>query len=147
MVLKEKPLDVNALVGLLPHRYPFLLVDYVNRCVPGDCIEGIKNLSKTEPNVRAGQGFCHLLVIEALAQLSVLLAFTSLHITPQASDLTFFAGIDDASFGVVPRAGDRVHLSSRLVRIRKRIGWFDATASVEDRTVVLVRMIAAIRPS
>jgi 3-hydroxymyristoyl/3-hydroxydecanoyl-(acyl carrier protein) dehydratase len=86
-----------------------------------------------------------LLVIEALAQLSVLLAFASLEIKPDAANLTFFAGIDDACFGVQARAGDQVQLSSRLIRIRKLIGWFDATAQVDDRMVVRLRMIAAIR--
>jgi 3-hydroxyacyl-[acyl-carrier-protein] dehydratase len=130
---------------LLPHRYPFLLVDAVLECVPGSYILGAKNITKNEPNVRHGESMSHLLVIESLAQLSVILAFKTLDLSPASDVLTVFAGIDDAQFGSPPSCGSRVVMRSEVIKIRKMMGWFRANASVDGDRVIDVRMIAAIR--
>ena len=133
-------LDIDSILHILPHRYPFLFVDRVIECVPGQHIVGLKNLSRAD----GMQEMSHLIVIEALAQVSVILAFKTLALKPTGTELMFFAGIDHARFGP-PIAGDRLLLRSTVSRIRKMIGWFHAQAFVGDCLVVDVAMLAAIK--
>jgi 3-hydroxyacyl-[acyl-carrier-protein] dehydratase len=133
-------LDINSILHILPHRYPFLFVDRVIECVPGQHIVGLKNLSRAD----ARHAISHLIVIEALAQVSVILAFKTLALQPTGRELMFFAGIDQARFGPAI-AGDRLLLRSTVSRIRKMIGWFHAQAFVDDCLVVDVAMLAAIK--
>ena len=88
----------------------------------------------------------HLLVIEALAQLSVILAFKTLGLQPTGNELMFFAGIDNAKFHDTARPGDQLLLRSEVSRIRKMVGWFHAQAKVKERLVVDLSMLAAIKP-
>jgi 3-hydroxyacyl-[acyl-carrier-protein] dehydratase len=142
-------MGIHDVMGLLPHRFPFLLVDSVIDCVPGQYIHGLKNVSKNDPLLSRvdceDQSFPHLLVIEALAQLSVILALKTLKLDPSGEELMFFAGIDDCRFESDARAGDRICMHSEVSRIRKMMGWFKASARVEHRSVVDVVMVAAIR--
>jgi 3-hydroxyacyl-[acyl-carrier-protein] dehydratase len=133
-------IDANGLMRILPHRYPFLLVDRVTACEPGQYIVGLKNVTSSEFS-----GMPRLLVVEALAQLSVVLAYKTLGITPDGTELMFFAGIDDARFGATAYPGDRLDLRCSVSRIKRQVGRFMGEAWVEDRQVVAVSMLAAIR--
>ena len=105
-------IEINAIMQILPHRYPLLLVDRVLDCVPGKHITGLKNITRCEPflaNAAHDQrAMSHLLVIEALAQLSVILAFRTLGLQPNGNELMFFAGIDNAKFHDTARPGDQL---------------------------------------
>ena len=123
-------IEASSIMGILPHRYPFLLIDRVLECKPGEHITGIKNVTRCEPMLtQAEQSLPHLIVVEALAQLSVILAFKTLDLLPTGGELVFFAGIENAKFGRIVRCGDRMMLRSELRRIRQFIGWFQARAS------------------
>jgi 3-hydroxyacyl-[acyl-carrier-protein] dehydratase len=143
-------IEISAIMQILPHRYPLLLVDRVLDCVPGKHITGLKNITQCEPflaNAAYDQrAMSHLLVIEALAQLSVILAFKTLGLPPNGNELMFFAGIDNAKFHDTARPGDQLLLRSEVNRIRKLVGWFQARAKVKDRLVVDLSMLAAIKP-
>lgn len=145
---EASPVD---LLRYLPHRPPFLLVDRISECSPGSKIVGLKNVTASEPLLSrsrngGGQTFGHLLAIEALAQLSVVLAYQTLQVEPSGSDLAFFAGIDRAEFGMPAVPGDVLLLESKVSRIKRAIGWFDGRVTVGGRQVVAVSMIASIRP-
>jgi 3-hydroxyacyl-[acyl-carrier-protein] dehydratase len=139
-------IDIGSIMRILPHRYPLLLVDGVLECEPGKYILGVKNVSRSDPMLGATERTLpHLIVIEALAQLSVILAFKTLALRPTGNELMFFAGIDSARFGRAVHPGDQLRLHSEVTRIRQLIGWFKASAVVDGEEVIAVSMLAAIR--
>lgn len=116
-------LDVNKIRELLPHRYPFLLVDRVVEMEPGKRAVGLKNVTVNEPffpghfpeyPVMPG-----VLIIEALAQVA---AVCVLSLEEYRGKLPLFAGIDAARFRrqVVP--GDVLRLEVEILRLRGRVG-------------------------
>ena len=143
-------MDIHQIMGMIMHRYPLLLVDRVIDCVPGHHIVGFKNVSRGETFSTAGSlrtSMPTLLLIEALAQISVILTFKTLQIEPTGQELMFFAGIDDGRFEGEVQPGDVLYLRSDVVRLRKKMGWFKATAQVEGKCVAEMAMLAAIRVS
>lgn len=140
----------REIMGLLPHRYPFLLLDKVTECVPGSRISGIKNVASGQPDVREFLGeLCvsPLMLIESLAQLSVILTFRTLDIVPTGRELLFFAGIDQARFDGGVRVGETVVLSSTISRLMrtKGVGIFATKATVGARTVAEATLMAALQ--
>ena len=122
---------------ILPHRYPFLLVDRIVDYVPGDYAVGIKNVSFNEQFFQGhfpGRPIMPgVLIVEAMAQVGGIV-LTKLHDTEGA--LALFAGIDGVRFRrpVVP--GDRLVMTTKLLTIRrKRIGKMSARAEVEGKLV------------
>jgi 3-hydroxyacyl-[acyl-carrier-protein] dehydratase len=142
-------LGSHEVMRMLAHRHPFLFVDKILRCAPGASIVGIKNISHNEPALgRNGTAFPRLLLIEALAQVSVILTYKTLGISPNGKELMFFAGIDEAKFDGDARVGDTLVLRSSIYKLRKSMGWFRADASIDCRPVASMSMLAAItRPS
>ena len=144
-------MGIQQVMGMLMHRYPFLLVDRVLNCVPGSFIEGYKNVSRNESffsvcaNHSKPQAMPQLLLIEALAQISVILTFRTLRIEPTGQEFMFFAGIDDARFDSSATSGDRLDLRSEVVRLKKAMGWFRGTAAVNGKIVAEMSMLAAIK--
>jgi 3-hydroxyacyl-[acyl-carrier-protein] dehydratase len=142
-------MDILAIMRILPHRYPLLYVDRVTECVPGKHIRGLKNVTRGEPFLaragrpRAPSGMPHLLVVEALAQIAVILTYRTLAREPVGNDLLFFAGIDTAHFGVPVGCGDTLVLHAEIARLRKSAGWFAGRAEVDGRVACEVRMMAA----
>ena len=141
--------DIAQIMGHLPHRYPFLLVDRVLDYAPGKSIRALKNVTINEPFFQGHfPGFPLMpgvLVIEALAQVSGLLAFLSGD-AQSAGSLIYFAGIDNARFKrqVVP--GDQLILEAEVVRVIRGVGKFRAKASVDGHLACEAELIAAIRP-
>ena len=141
--------DIAQIMGHLPHRYPFLLVDRVLDYAPGKSIRALKNVTINEPFFQGHfPGFPLMpgvMVIEALAQVSGLLAFLSGD-AQSADSLIYFAGIDNARFKrqVVP--GDQLILEAEVVRVIRGVGKFRAKASVEGHLACEAELIAAIRP-
>ncbi|MDE2092038.1 MAG: 3-hydroxyacyl-ACP dehydratase FabZ, partial [Gammaproteobacteria bacterium] len=99
---KEPYLDVHGIMKQLPHRYPFLLVDRVLECKPGVSLTAIKNVTINEPFFPGH--FPHrpvmpgVLILEALAQATGLLAFATIGSAPNQHTLYYFVGIDSARF-------------------------------------------------
>ena len=140
----------REILQMLPHRYPVLLVDRVERCVPGESIAGFKNVTDGEFGA-CGQArsMPRALILEALAQISVILTFRTLGITPTGRELMFFAGIDSAEFGRPACRGDKLDLQSSVVRVMpgKGIGKFRTRATIAGEVVAIADMLAAIRMS
>jgi len=132
-------LDINEVMRHLPHRYPFLLVDRVIDYQTGDYLHAIKNITINEPCFTGH--FPHrpvmpgVLILEALAQATGILAFKTLEELPNDTSLYYFVGIDKARFKKPVEPGDQVHLKVDLIK-RKRTMWmFKAVALVDGKVV------------
>ncbi|MCL4761744.1 MAG: 3-hydroxyacyl-[acyl-carrier-protein] dehydratase FabZ [Burkholderiales bacterium] len=142
-------MDSRAVLEMMPHRYPFLLVDRVHSCSPGAEINGYKNITRQDCVAIDGSTatFPDLLVLESLAQLALILTFRSLGVHPTGKERMFFAGIDKATFARRPVAGERLNLSAHVVRMMpsKGIGKFRTCARVDSELAAEAIMLAALR--
>ena len=144
-------LDINAVMKQLPHRYPFLLVDRVVECLPGERIRAIKNVTYNEPYF-VGH-FPHqpvvpgVMIIEALAQAAGILAFRTAGVIPDETTRFYFAGIDKARFRKPVVPGDQVTLTATLERSIKTIWRFSTVALVGDEEVASADMLIATEPN
>jgi len=132
-------LDIHEVMKHLPHRYPFLLVDRVTDFKKGEYLNAIKNITVNEPCFTGH--FPHrpvmpgVLILEALAQATGILAFKTLGELPTESSLYYFVGIDRARFKKPVEPGDQVLLQVNLLK-RKRTMWkFEAKAIVDGKVV------------
>lgn len=128
--------DINDLFEFLPHRYPFLLVDRVTDLTIGESVRGYKNVTINEPFFN-GHFPGHpvmpgVLIIEAMAQLSGVLAFETKNIRPAEGYTYYLAGTDKSRFKrpVVP--GDQLVMTSRILADRRGVMKFDCAAFVDD---------------
>src|SRR6266446_8883210 len=114
-------MDIKEIMGYLSHRPPFVFVDKVIECIPGKHIKAIKNVTISEPFFQGHfPGYPVMpgvLIIEALAQVSVILVYQTLGRRPDDKSLIFFAGIDNARFKRQVRPADQLVLQSSEVRL------------------------------
>ena len=140
-------LDIEAIMHQLPHRYPFLLVDRVLECVPGDRILALKNVTYNEPFFPGH--FPHrpvmpgVILIEALAQASGILAFKTAEVVPDRETRFYFVAIDKARFRRPVEPGDQILLRSTLVRSFKGIWKFHCVAEVDGAEVAAAHIMVA----
>ena len=132
-------LDIHQIMKHLPHRYPFLLVDKVTDYQIGDYLHAIKNVTINEPcftgHFPHRPVFPGVLILEALAQATGILAFKTLNELPDEKSLYYFVGIDNARFKKPVEPGDQVVLKVKLVK-RKSLFWkFEAVAIVDNNVV------------
>ena len=139
-------IEIREIMDLLPHRYPFLLVDRVTHYELGASIEAYKNISFNEPCFTGhfpGQPiFPGVLILEALAQAAGILGFKS---EADNSKLYLFAGVDNARFKKPVVPGDRLDLSVQLIKERRGIWKFTGTASVDGEVVCSSDFMCAMR--
>jgi 3-hydroxyacyl-[acyl-carrier-protein] dehydratase len=139
-------LDIHKVMELLPHRYPFLLVDRVNEFVEGKSLTAIKNVTINEPFFQGhfpGQPIMPgVLVLEAMAQATGLLAFSSMG-DAHKSKLYMLVGIDKARFRgqVVP--GDQLVLNISLKRNMRGIGMYQCEARINGDVVAEAEMMCS----
>ena len=139
--------DIEGIIGLIPHRYPFLLVDRVVDVVTDDSATGIKNVSINEfyfqghfPKRPVMPG---VLIIEAMAQTAAVLVVHTLG-PSSAGKLVYFMSIDSARFRrpVVP--GDQLRLLVKRKQRRLSVWKFEAEARVDDQLVADATFAAMI---
>ena len=142
-------MDINEIMRHLPHRYPFLLVDRVLECEVGQRIKAIKNVTINEPFFQGHfPGYPVMpgvLIIEALAQVSAILAYITRGERPDERSLLFFAGIDDARFKRPVFPGDQLVLESVELNVVRSVFKFAAKASVGGELVAEAQLMAAVR--
>jgi len=142
-------MDIGEIMRHLPHRYPFLLVDRVLECIPGERIRGVKNVTVNEPFFQGHfPGYPVMpgvLIIEALAQVSLILFYETIDRLPDDKSIIFFAGIDDARFKRQVLPGDQLLLESIERRLVRGVGKFSVRATVGDALVAEAELLAALR--
>ena len=131
----------------LPHRYPFLLVDRVLECTPGESLTAYKNVTVNEPffqghfpQVAIMPG---VMIIEALAQATGLLGFRTMSETPRDDLLYMLVGVDNVRFKRQVIPGDQLMLKVELVKRARMIWKFTCEASVDGELVTSAIMLCA----
>ena len=138
-------LDSNQIQKIIPHRYPFLLVDKIIDMEPGKSVKAIKNVSANEqffmghfPEEHVMPG---VLIIEALAQAGAVAILSE----PQFKGKTaYFAGIDKCRFKRKVKPGDRLLLELEITKIKGPIGKGTAKATVDGELAASLDMTFAI---
>lgn len=139
-------LDARAIQELLPHRYPFLLVDRIVELVPRERIVGLKQVTMGDhffqghfPGAPIMPG---VLIIEALAQVGALLALRE--IENRDDKLVLFSGIDNARFRAPVVPGDTLMLEVTSLRIGSRVQKMKGVARVGDKIVADAEIMSIV---
>lgn len=143
--------NVIEIQDILPHRYPFLLVDRITALEPGTMIEGYKNVSISEP-VFQGHFPGHpiypgVMIIEGMAQAGGVLAFKSMDIKGQEETkekVVYFMSIDKAKFRTPVVPGDQLVYKLNVIKNRGAIWHLDAKAYVDQKLVAEAELKAMI---
>jgi 3-hydroxyacyl-[acyl-carrier-protein] dehydratase len=142
-------MSIHDILKYLPHRYPFLLVDRVVDYDIGKSILAIKNVTFNEPffqgHFPAAPVMPGVLILEALAQASGLLALSNPEWRPNDDSLYLFVGIDKARFKRQVGPGDQLKLDVRLKKHKKGFGVFCATAFVEDEVATSAELMCVFK--
>lgn len=134
------------IMDILPHRYPFLLIDRILACKPGESIHAIKNVTVNEPffqghfpSIKVMPG---VLVIEAMAQAGGVLA----HQTAPTNDpkpLYYLVGVDKTRFRKPVHPGDRLDIHMTVERVVRGMWRFAGTAEVDGKRVASANIMTA----
>jgi len=142
-------MDIHEILKRLPHRYPFLLVDRVLELDKGKRIKALKNVTMNEPffaghfpNRPVMPG---VMMLEALAQASAILAFDNVDVRPDDNTVFYFVGIDNARFKKPVEPGDQLVMHATLERSKAGIVKFAAHATVGDTVVVSADLMCTMR--
>jgi 3-hydroxyacyl-[acyl-carrier-protein] dehydratase len=139
-------IEIDEILNLLPHSYPFLLVDRVTEYEEEKRIVAIKNVTYNEPffpgHFPRKPVMPGVLIIEAMAQVGGILAFKSF---PQKRGQVFFIGIDNARFRKPVIPGDQLQLIVELVKHRREIWIFQGSAFVDGKLVAEARIMATLQ--
>jgi 3-hydroxyacyl-[acyl-carrier-protein] dehydratase len=143
--LAKLPLEIEDIKAILPHRYPFLLVDRILEFEEDRRIVGVKNVSSDERYFIAGPGGVPVLpasiLTEAMAQTGAVLILAK---PENRSRLIYFMGIDRVRYRRPVAAGDSVRLEATVVRLRSRMGSLRGIARVDGRVVCEGQMTFAL---
>jgi 3-hydroxyacyl-[acyl-carrier-protein] dehydratase len=139
-------IEINEIMKLMPHSYPFLLVDRILELEPAKRVVGIKNVTYNEPFFTGhfpGRPIMPgVLIVEAMAQAGGVLAFKSF---PDMEGSVFFLGIDNARFRKPVIPGDQLKMVVEVVRHKRDIWVFDGKAFVGEEIVAEARIMAMLR--
>jgi 3-hydroxyacyl-[acyl-carrier-protein] dehydratase len=144
------PVNVEQIQQLLPHRYPFLLVDRVTELVPDKSIVALKNVTINEPFFQ-GHFPGHpvmpgVLIVEAMAQTAGLLTQISSRLKGNTgSPLFYLAKVDNARFNAIVAPGDQLRMEVTLKRLLRSMGIFEAKATVDGKEVASCELMCAAR--
>jgi 3-hydroxyacyl-[acyl-carrier-protein] dehydratase len=142
-------LDVRDIAAMLPHRYPFLLVDRVLDFSVGERLRALKNVTINEPFFQ-GHFPGHpvmpgVLIIESLAQACGLLVQMSRKHDPNTRALYYLVKVDKAKFTRIVGPGDQLILEVELKRMIRSMGLFHCRAKVDGKTVAEAELMCAER--
>jgi 3-hydroxyacyl-[acyl-carrier-protein] dehydratase len=142
------PLDYAAIERILPHRYPFLLVDRITEFEVDKRIVGIKNVSLNERFLWRQPGERPVLpptiLTEVIAQVGAIMILAK---PENRQRLPFFAGIERVRYRRPVHAGDVVEIEATVLRLRSRMGRLQGVARVDGRPVIEGTMTFALGPA
>lgn len=145
----DLPVDVRRIFDMLPHRYPFLLIDRVTAFEPGKRLTALKNVTFNEPYFQGhfpgNPVMPGVLILEALAQASGVLVQLSSKVLPDQKPLYYLVKIDKARFTQIVRPGDQLVLEVEQKRMVMRMGQFLCQAKVDGVVVASAEMLCAER--
>lgn len=146
---EPETLDATQIMRLLPHRYPFLLLDRVLELAPGERLVAIKNVTISEPffpghfpNYPVMPG---VLIVEAMAQASAVLGFRSTGTSAQDDNVYLFVGIDKARFRQAVQPGDQLRIEVQLKRAVRGIWMFTCCATVDGAEVASAQIMCTLK--
>ena len=143
----QLPLDYTAIERILPHRYPFLLVDRITEFEPDKRIVGVKNVSLNERHLSRSSYEPPVLpptiLTEAVAQVGAIMILAK---PENRQRLIYFMGIERVRFRRAVYPGDVVEIEARVLRLRSRMGLLKGAARVEGKVVVEGTMTFALGP-
>lgn len=139
-------LDIMDIMKIIPHRYPFLLVDRITECVPGKYSKGYKNLSMNEEffqgHFPGNPIMPGVLQLEALAQCSAPILLT---LDAYKDKLCLFASMENVRFKSIVRPGDRFDMEIEMLKLKGPIGKCHAIGYVDGKVVVEADMTVAMK--
>ncbi|MEM9302962.1 MAG: 3-hydroxyacyl-ACP dehydratase FabZ [Pseudomonadota bacterium] len=145
----DKTVRIERIIECLPHRYPFLLIDRVVDYELGTWLTALKNVTINEPFFQ-GHFPNHpvmpgVLVLEALAQASGVLAQLSVEQDPDRNPLFYLVKIDKARFSRTVTPGDQLMLKVTQKRMLRKMGLYDCRAEVDGDVVASAEILCAER--
>ena len=140
-------IEIREIMSLLPHAYPFLLVDRIVEIEPGKRIVGIKNVTYNEPffpgHFPGRPVMPGVLIVEAMAQTAGILAFKSMKEEHQRKPV-FFLGLDNVRFRKPVTPGDQLRLELEITRHRQAIWGFQGKALVDGKIAAEAELLAML---
>ena len=146
MTIDKTTFDARRIMEVLPHRYPFLLIDKITACQPGESITALKNVTINEPVFQGhfpGRPIMPgVLVIEAMAQAGGVLSHVTLgDVDPKP--LFFLAGVNNARFRRTVLPGDQLLIQVDVEKIKRGIWFYKCSATVDGQVAVAADITCA----
>jgi 3-hydroxyacyl-[acyl-carrier-protein] dehydratase len=142
----ESSYDIQSIMELLAHRYPFLLIDRVIKVVPGDKLTALKNVTINEAFFQGhfpGRPIMPgVLIIEAMAQAGGILAYLTGSVE-QRNRLIYFMGMDKVRFRKPVVPGDQIILEAKIIKFRSKAAKMSGIATVDNQMVAEAELMAS----
>lgn len=146
MTEEKLSFDTMEIMEMIPHRYPFLLVDRITECVPGKYSKGYKNLTMNEEffqgHFPGNPIMPGVLQLEAMAQCAAPILLT---LDAYKGKLTLFAAMENIRFKNIVRPGDKFEMDIQLTKVKGPIGKVHAIGSVDGKIAVEADMTVAMK--
>ena len=141
----EKAFDIQEIMKLLPHRYPFIMIDRILELTPGEKVIALKNVTINEPffqgHFPGNPIMPGVLIIEAMGQAGAVLAAKSLEREPHGS-LIYFMGMDKVKFRKPVTPGDQLIFEMKFLKQRRNVFRMSGTAYVNKNVVAEAELMA-----
>ena len=141
----DKAFDINEIMKLLPHRYPFIMVDRILELIPGKKVIALKNVTINEPFFQGhfpeNPIMPGVLIIEAMGQAGAVLAAKSLERESHGS-LIYFMGMDKVKFRKPVIPGDQLIFEMKFLKQRRNVFRMSGTAYVDENVVAQAELMA-----
>lgn len=143
----EKTFDIQSIMDILPHRYPFILIDRVLSLVPGETVVALKNVTINEPffqgHFPGAPIMPGVLILEAMGQAAGVLAYVS-QSRKEVKELVYFTGLDDVRFRKPVVPGDQLILEVKMLKQRAKVFKMSGIAKVDDKRVAEAELMATL---